>query len=249
MFGLWLCARQSALLYDITFKRFLIKDHIHDLRHPASLTKEMTLYLLFQALKERRITLKTKFKVSYKASRQAPSKIHLKPGERISVEKLIHSMVVKSANDSAVCVAENLCSCEKAFVHEMNKMAKKLGMRKTYFANPSGLPDERNISTAYDLLKLSHALYRDFPQYFHFFKMKKFQHKSKTFYTRYRLLHKPGIYGIKTGYIHMSGYNVATSAIRFDRKKRPHFLIAIVLGQDSAAQRDQKVLNMLNQFF
>lgn len=241
--------KQSELLYDVTTKKFLIKRNIHELRHPASLAKEMTLYLLFKALDEKRVTMNTKCKVSYKASLELPCKIHLKPGERIAVKDLIVSMIVKSANDSSVCVAEHLCGDVKSFVRLMNRTAKKLGMNHTHFTNPTGMPDRKQITTAYDILKISHALQRDFPKHFKHFRSKQFSYKGRVYHTRYPLLHKPGIYGIKTGYICMSGFNVATAAIRMDKRGRPHVLIAVAMGQPSRQARDQKVLRMINQFY
>jgi D-alanyl-D-alanine carboxypeptidase len=242
--------KEAILLYDVTDRKFLIKHHIYEKRHPASLTKEMTLYLVFKALKEKKITFNTKFRVSKWAAMQAPCKISLICGEYTTIRLLIESMIVHSANDSAVCIAEGLCKGNlKNFVRLMNRTAKKLGMHHTHFTNPTGLPDKTQFTTAFDLLKISHALQRDFPEYFHFFRKTKFTYKKRTYYTRYRLIRKPGVYGIKTGYIAMSGFNVATSAIRFDKRGRPHLLIAIVMGQPSSFERDRKTWQLLNHFY
>lgn len=245
-----LFARQAELLFDVTTKKFLVKKDIHKQRYPASLTKQMTLYLLFKALKEKKVSMETKFKVSKYASAQIPLKMYFKPGEKIKVKDLIHSIILRSANDAAVCVAENLTDGDmKKFIKMMNKTAKKIGMKKTRFTNPSGLPDKAQVTTAYDLLKLSYALYRDYPKYFHHFKKTHFYYNGRIYHTTNHLLHTPGIYGMKTGFTCMSRYNIATTAVRLDNKNRPHFLIAVVMGQNSKRERDAKVLNMINRFY
>jgi len=213
--------------------------------HPASLTKMMTLYLLFEALAQGRIRLDTEFTVSEYAASQPPTKLGLEPGETITVHDLIFGMITRSANDAAMVAAEGLGGSEEEFVARMDAKARMLGMTHTYFHNPSGLPDPLQESTARDLAKLARALYRDFPDRYAYFSTEEFEFRGAIVRNHNHLMeHFPGMDGIKTGYVHASGFNLAASAVRDGRR-----LIGIVLGGRSPGLRDDVMADLLNQAF
>lgn len=211
-------------------------------RYPASLTKMMTLYLLFEALEQKKVSLGTKFKVSDYASVQPQTNISLTPFDRIPVETAIKALVVRSANDVAVVVAENLGGSVPNFAAKMTEKARKLGMRNTIFKNPHGLPDSRQVTTARDMAKLGIALKRDFPQYFQYFSTRQFSWKGVTYYTHNRvMLRYAGTDGVKTGYINASGFNLVTTT---ERGGRP--LVGVVLGGTSGNWRDDRMIQLLD---
>ena len=213
--------------------------------HPASLTKMMTLYLVFEALAQGRIRLDTEFTVSDYAASQPPTKLGLEPGETITVHDLIFGMITRSANDAAMVVAEGLGGSEEAFVQRMNAKARALGMTRTFFDNPSGLPDPLQESTARDLAKLARALYRDFPDRYAYFSTEEFEFRGEIVRNHNHLMeHFAGMDGIKTGYVHASGFNLAASAVRDGRR-----LIGVVLGGRSPGLRDDFMAGLLNQAF
>ena len=203
-------------------------------RHPASLTKVMTLYLLFERLAAGTIKFDTRLVVSAHAAAQAPTKLGLKPGQTISVEDAIKGIVTRSANDAAVVIAENLGGSEQAFARQMTQKARELGMRRTTYVNASGLPDEDQITTARDLALLARAIYQRFPQYYHFFSTTSFVFRGQTIRGHDHLLGSvPGVDGMKTGFTDASGFNLITTVHRDGR-----YLVAVVLGGRSAAERD-----------
>ncbi len=213
--------------------------------YPASLTKMMTLYLTFQSLEQGKISLGQRFTVSQHAAAQVPSKLGLRPGETITVHDLIFSIVTHSANDSAVVLAENLAGSEPAFALRMTREAHRLGMMHTNFANASGLPNTANVTTPRDLAVLARALYRDFPQDYHYFSTEEFTFHGATYANHNHLMSSyPGMDGIKTGYIHAEGFNLAASAVRDGRR-----LIAVVMGGELAHSRDMKMAALLNTAF
>lgn len=210
---------------------------------PASLTKMMTLYLTFKALREGKLTFNQKLPVSKHASLAAPCKLWLKPGSTITVHEAIMAMVTKSANDASIVIAEALGKgSETHFAALMTHQARRLGMSKTVFKNSHGLPNKpHSITTARDMATLSQSLYKHFPEYFKFFKEPKFAFKGQVHRNHNRLLGKiPGLDGIKTGFINASGFNLAASVVRGNRR-----IIAVVMGGESPQARDKKMVKLL----
>ena len=211
-------------------------------RHPASLTKIMTLYLLFERLEQGKIKLTTEMPVSAHAAVQAPSKLGLKPGETIRVETAIRAIVTKSANDVAVIVAEALGGDEPSFARMMTAKAHALGMTHTSYHNASGLPDDQQITTARDQSILGRAIHDRFPQYYRYFSTRTFEFRGKEMRNHNHLLGSvPGVDGIKTGYIHDSGFNIVTSVNRNNRH-----IVAVVFGGRTANARDARVRSLID---
>ena len=210
-------------------------------RHPASLTKVMTLYLLFERLDAGRIRLDTPLRVSEHASDQDPTKLGLKPGQTITVENAIKGIVTRSANDAAVVIAENLGGSEPAFAKLMTEKARALGMAHTTYVNASGLPDDDQVTTARDQVLLGRAIQDRFPRYYKFFSTQEFEFHGTTIRGPNHLLSEvPGVDGIKTGFTLASGFNLLTSLHRDGR-----FLVAAVLGGPSASERDARMRELL----
>jgi D-alanyl-D-alanine carboxypeptidase len=204
------------------------------LRHPASLTKVMTLYLLFERLDAGKIRLDTPLKVSEHAAEQAPTKLGLQPGQTIAVEDAIKAIVTKSANDAAVVIAENLGGSEEAFAAQMTQKAHALGMSRTTYVNASGLPDDEQITTARDQALLGRTIQDRFPRLYRFFSTTSFVFRGRTIRGHNHLLGAvAGVDGIKTGYTRASGFNLMTSVHRDGR-----FIVGVVLGGRSAFERD-----------
>jgi D-alanyl-D-alanine carboxypeptidase len=213
--------------------------------YPASLTKMMTLYLIFEALDKGRIKLDTQLPVSQNAAEQSPTKLDLAPGETIAVKDVILGLVTRSANDAAVVAAEWLGGSEELFAQKMTAKAHALGMTRTYFHNASGLPDPDQITTARDLAKLARALYHDFPDMYPYFATREFIFRGEVITTHNHLMDRfDGMDGIKTGYIRASGFNLAASAVR-----NGHRLIGVVMGGESSHARDNKMAALLNAGF
>lgn len=210
-------------------------------RHPASLTKMMTLYLLFERLEAGKIKLNSELPVSAHAAAQAPSKLGLKPGDTIKVETAIEAIVTKSANDVAVSIGEALGGDEVSFSKLMNAKARALGMTHTTYRNASGLPDDEQVTTARDQALLGRALQDRFPRYFHYFSTRSFTYEGRTVRGHNRLLGSvDGVDGIKTGYIHASGFNIVTSVNRDHRH-----IVAVVFGGATARARDAQVRSLI----
>jgi len=210
-------------------------------RHPASLTKIMTLYLLFERLEQGKIKLQTELPVSAHAAVQAPSKLGLKPGETIRVETAIRAIVTKSANDVAVIVAEALGGDEPTFAKMMTTKARAIGMSQTTYRNASGLPDEEQITTARDQALLGRAIQDRYPNYYRYFATRTFDYRGKSIRNHNHLLGAvDGVDGIKTGYIRDSGFNIVTSIRRANRH-----LVAVVFGGRSADARDARVRSLI----
>lgn len=241
--------RQHAyLVADLDTGKILRKKGMNKECYPASLTKMMTLYLLFEALHKGKITLQTTFKVSQNAARQMPSHLGAQPGERLSVKTVIEALIVKSANDIAVVAAEGLAGSVSAFVAQMNAQARRLHMTATHFRNPSGVPDPNQKTSAKDVALLVQALLRDFPEFALFFKVRAFSHKGCTHYTHNHILNAlQGANGMKTGFINASGYNIATSVLRYDIQHRPHRFVCVVLGGKTRLDRDQEAIRLLEE--
>ncbi len=213
--------------------------------YPASLTKMMTLYLVFERLRDKRWTMHTKLKVSHRAARQPASKLALKAGTTISVKDAILALVTKSANDVATTIAENISGKERNFALKMTAKARSLGMPRTTFRNASGLPHRAQMSTAKDMSVLARALFRDFPEYYHLFSAKAFSWQGRTYTNHNKLLDSyPGVDGLKTGYIRASGFNLAASATRDGRR-----IVGIVFGGRSSRHRNRHMVTLLDKGF
>ena len=214
------------------------------LRHPASITKVMTLYLLFEELDAGRLSLSSPIKVSAWAERQAPSKLGLSVGDTITVEEAIKAVVTKSANDIAVAIAETIGGTEANFAGMMTKMAKSLGMTRTVYVNASGLPNSSQLTTARDLVTLGKAIQTRFPRYFAYFSQRSFEYDGTTIPNHNKLLGRvDGVDGIKTGYTQQSGFNLLTSVHLDDRA-----LLAVVLGGRSSAARDRRMEQLISTY-
>lgn len=238
-------AKDAALIVDGATGKVLYSRNANMERHPASLTKMMTLYLLFEALKKGQVTFATPLPVSAHAAAQKPTKLHLYPGDSIPVEAAIYAIVIRSANDVAVTIAEALGGTEGNFANMMNTKARQLGMRDTFYHNASGLPDPLQISTASDLAILAHHLAYDFPQYFHFFAAPGFTYRGVSYTTHDNLIGRyQGADGIKTGYTGASGFNLVSSVTR----GRTH-IIGVVMGGRTAHRRDTEMMNLLDNAF
>jgi D-alanyl-D-alanine carboxypeptidase len=212
------------------------------LRHPASLTKVMTLYLLFERLESGRLKTDSALKVSEHASEQAPTKLGLKPGQTISVEDAIKGIVTKSANDAAVAVAENLGGDEESFAKLMTQKAHALGMSHTIYVNASGLPDDDQVTTARDQAILGRAIQERFPGYYRYFSTESFVYHGEAMRNHNHLLGAvDGVDGIKTGFTHASGFNLLTSLHRDGR-----YLVAVVMGGPSASERDERMRELIS---
>lgn len=238
-------SRQAALVIDAESGEVLHESNADASRYPASLTKMMTLYMLFEAMQQRRMTIDTQMPVSMHAATMPPTKINLKAGEVLSVQDAIPALIVRSANDVAAVVAEALGDTEVQFARMMTDKARKLGMHSTTFRNASGLPDLEQKTTARDLVILSARLMQDFPQYYHYFSTRSFSYKGTVYNSHNRMVKNiPGVDGLKTGFIRASGFNVATSAKRGNRR-----VIAVVMGGQTAAARDQIMAQLLERSF
>ncbi|QGZ37194.1 D-alanyl-D-alanine carboxypeptidase [Stappia indica] len=234
----------AAIVVDAATGAVLHEEDADSLRYPASLTKMMTLYLLFDALSERRVTLDTPLVISAKAASQPPARIGLKAGGRLTVSQAIQALAVKSANDVAIAVAENLAVSEAAFAAQMTAKARSLGMRHTRFVNASGLPDPRQVTTARDMAILSRALKSRHASRASAFTARSFSYEGRTYQATNNLLGRvAGVDGIKTGYIRDSGYNLAASAHRGGRS-----VIAVVFGGESEGARDRQVTALIEQY-
>jgi D-alanyl-D-alanine carboxypeptidase len=235
----------SAIAVDARTGKILTAMDIDGLRHPASLTKVMTLYVLFQDLKAGRIKLSTNLLVSRRASYMAPSKLGLKAGATITVEDAIKALITRSANDVAATIGENLGGSEANFAARMTRTARAIGMSRSTFVNASGLPNPNQWTTARDMATLSLRIQRDFPQYYPYFRIGSFTYRGKVIRTHNKLLGRfQGTDGIKTGYIAASGFNLTTSAKRGDRR-----IVGVVMGARSGGWRDAYMMRMLDSYF
>ncbi len=238
-------AGYSDLVMDGKTGRILHATSPDELRHPASLTKMMTLYLTFGALKKGKLQLNQTLPVSQVASSQEPSRLGLRAGRQVRVEDALLGMVVKSANDATVVLAEAIGGSVEGFARMMTDKAHELGMRHTVFRNPSGLPNPEQVTTARDMAILGYALIHHFPQYYPYFSRERFSYAGVSHHNHNRLMSRyQGMDGIKTGYIRASGFNLVASTVR-----GPTRLIASVFGGRSAVERDNRMAALLDQTF
>ena len=238
-------ARYAAIVINAKDGHVLHSTNADTLNYPASLTKLMTLLMLFEALEQNKLHINTKLITSLRASKAQPSKLGLQPGDMITVRKAISALIAKSANDVAVVVAERLSGSVHSFARDMTRRARALGMKDTTFRNPHGLPNRGHLSTARDMALLSRILINKFPEYYNYFATRKFYFRGRSFKTHNKLLeHYDGADGIKTGYTNAAGYNLSASAERDGTR-----LIAVVFGGKTAKIRDNHVKNLLNKCF
>jgi D-alanyl-D-alanine carboxypeptidase len=238
--------KAAALIVDGTSGRVLYDRDSREIRYPASLTKMMTLYMLFEALEKGTMTLQSQMPTSRFAASRSPTKLNLRTGETIDVENAIKAIVIRSANDVAVVIGEALSgSSEAAFGEMMTRKARELGMTNSNFVNASGLPDTRQTTTAADMALLARRLAYDFPQYFPYFALKEFTYKGRRYTTHDHLLNLyGGTDGIKTGYTRMSGFNLVSSVVR-DNKH----IVGVVMGGTSAGSRDREMMRLMQIAF
>src|SRR6266850_570096 len=231
----------SSIIVDGNSGAVLSSNNPDGIRRPASLTKIMTLYLLFERLDAGKMKLDTEMEVSEHASEQAPTKLGLKPGQTLKVEDAIKGLVTRSANDAAVVIAEAIAGDEDEFAKLMTRKARALGMSKTTYRNASGLPNDDQLTTARDQATLGRAIQDRFPRYYRYFATTVFNYRGQSIRNHNRLLgNVEGIDGIKTGYTHASGFNLVSSMRRGNRH-----LIGVVLGGRSGGSRDATMRNLL----
>ncbi|CAH2603671.1 D-alanyl-D-alanine carboxypeptidase [Rhodovastum atsumiense] len=238
-------ASPSFIVIDADSGDTLLARDAWQLRHPASLTKVMTLYLTFEAMQAGRLTPGRVVPVSPRAAAMEPTRLNLRPGMRVTVEDCVLGMVTRSANDAAAAMGELLGGSESAFAARMTQRARALGMRDTVFRNASGLPDPAQVTTAADMALLARHILIRFPDRYRYFATTSFRFRGETVFSHNRLLASyPGADGLKTGYTRASGFNVVTSAQRGGVR-----LIGVVLGADTAAGRDELMAELLDAGF
>ena len=231
----------SSIIVDANSGGTLQATSADSLRHPASLTKIMTLYMLFEQLESGKLKLDTPMDVSAHASQQAPTKLGLRPGQTLRVEDAIKGLVTRSANDAAVVIAETLAGDEDDFAKAMTRKARALGMSKTIYKNASGLPDSDQVTTARDQATLGRAIQDRFPKYYRYFATEAFNYKGRSIRNHNKLLGRvEGVDGIKTGYTRASGFNLVTSMKRGNR-----YVVGVVMGGRSGGSRDAIMRNLL----
>ena len=240
---------RAWVLADVSSGQILAAEKADERFEPASLTKIMTAYLVFAALKEKKLALEEPVSVSEKAWRAPGSRMFIEPRRRVTADELIRGMIIQSGNDACVALAERIAGSEEAFAAMMNREAERLGMKNSKFMNASGLPDPQHYSTARDLYLLATALIRDFPaQYAQYYSQRDYRYNGTTQVNRNRLLWLDGsVDGMKTGFTEAAGYCLVASA-----KRGPRRLLSVLLGSTSEAtraQESQKLLNWGFQFF
>lgn len=237
--------RDAYIILDAASGRELSSDQPDQLRHPASLTKLMTIYLTFSALDSGRLSLGDGLPVSISALNAPPTKMGLPPGGTVSVRDATMALVTRSANDAALVLAEALGGDEASFAAMMTSKARQLGMTQTVFRNASGLPNREQVTTARDMARLAFALMRDFPHYYPVFSVQSWPYRGRILDNHNRMLGSyEGADGLKTGYTNASGFNLVMSAMRDNRR-----LIGVVMGGDSAGQRDRMMAMLMDQGF
>lgn len=237
-------SRYAAIVVDANTGKTLFSANAGARRYPASLTKMMTLYLTFEAMKAGKIKKSTPVKFSAQASAQPPTKLGVRAGGSVSVETAIYSLITRSANDSAQALAELLGGSQAGFARMMTAKARALGMSATVFRNPHGLPDTGQFTTARDMATLGIALREHFPQYYDYFSVRSFQYGKQRIANHNRLLGKvKGVDGIKTGYTRASGFNLVSSVTDGNRR-----IVAVVMGGQSGAARDRHMADLIAEY-
>jgi D-alanyl-D-alanine carboxypeptidase len=237
-------APNAAIVIDHKTGKVLYSDNADAQRYPASLTKMMTLYMLFEALESGKTKLDSRIRMSAFAAKQPPSKLGIKAGGTIAVEDAIKALVTRSANDVATAIAEHLAGTESAFAQAMTARARHIGMSKTTFRNAHGLPNSAQVTTARDMATLSRALQDHYPQYFHYFSTRSFTWQGTRIGNHNRIFGRvEGVNGIKTGYTRASGFNLASSVNHNGRQ-----VVAVVIGGDTGKQRDDRMTSLLQTY-
>ena len=238
-------AKDSYLIVDAASGRELASDQPDELRNPASLTKLMTLYLTFSALDSGKLSLNDALSVSMNALNAPPTKMGMQPNGTVLVRDAVMGLVTRSANDAAVLLAETLGGSEEAFATQMTQKARQLGMSSTVYRNASGLPNPEQVTTARDMARLANALLRDFPHYYPVFSVLSYNYRGRSLENHNRMLASyAGADGLKTGYTNASGFNLVMSAVRDNRR-----LIGVVMGGNTAFQRDRLMAELMDQGF
>ena len=234
----------SGIVIDARTGKTLYEHRADSRAFPASLTKMMTLYVVFDLLERKKLSLNTPLKVSSNAASKSPSKLYLKAGSSISVENAIKALVTKSANDVATTIAENIGGTEQRFAEIMTAKARSIGMKSTTFRNASGLPDSRQVTSARDMARLGIALREHFPRYYKYFSTRSFTYAGKRHGNHNRLLGSvSGVDGIKTGYTRASGFNLVSSVQRDGRS-----IVAVVMGGRTSSSRDSQMRSLIAQY-
>lgn len=237
-------SKDAFLIVDAGSGRELLSDRPDELRHPASLTKLMTLYLTFSALDSGRVSLGDGLSVSVNALNASPTKMGLTGGS-VTVRDAAMGLVTRSANDAAIVLAEALAGDEESFARLMTQKARQLGMTSTVFRNASGLPNREQVTTSRDMARLANALLRDFPHYYPVFSVQTYNYRGRPLENHNRMLASyNGADGLKTGYTNASGFNLVMSAVRDNRR-----LIGVVMGGNSAFQRDRLMAELMDRGF
>lgn len=235
--------KDATFVVDANTGEVLHAHKARQMRYPASLTKMMTLYIIFERIENRRLTYNAMITASAEAARRPPSKLGLRPGDRITVRQAIKALVVKSANDVAAAVGEHIAGSEPAFARLMTRKARELGMTQTVFRNASGLPHSQQVTTARDMAQLALRLRDHFPNHYYQFKTRTFRYKGRTFKNHNALLGRyDGVDGIKTGYTRASGFNLVTSARHGGRS-----IVAVVMGGRTSRARNATMRDLLSQ--
>ncbi len=234
----------AAIVVDVKTGKVLYAENPDAPRHPASITKVMTLYLLFEQLDRGKMTLSTELKVSAHAQKQAPSKLGVSAGDTITVEDAIKALVTRSANDVAAVIAENIGGSEVNFAQLMTRKARAIGMSHTVYKNASGLPDPGQITTARDLATLGRAVQSRFPKYYPYFATRSFNYDGEVIGNHNHLLGRvEGVDGIKTGFTRTSGFNLLTSA-----KLDGHHIVGVVMGGRTGPSRDNTMAKLVETY-
>ncbi len=244
-FSFDLPAKKAAIVVDFESKEVLFEKNADTKNYPASLTKIMTLYIVFDYIKKGILNYEDEMLVSSTAASRSPSKLYLEAGSKIKVRDAIDALIIKSANDVATVVAENISGSEKEFAKLMTKYARNIGMKNTTFKNASGLPNRGQLTTARDIYTLSYSLIKNFPKEYKLFGQTSFEWKGKVYKTHNKLMLKyNGADGIKTGYIKASGFQLAFSAVRKNKR-----VIGVYFGGDSSKQRNDRLEFYMNSAF
>jgi D-alanyl-D-alanine carboxypeptidase len=237
-------AKYSSIVIDVNTGKTMFSASPDAPRYPASLTKMMTLYLLFEGLKSGKFTKSTRIPISPHAANQAPSKLGVRAGQSITVETAIYALVTKSANDAAAASGEFMGGSESRFAQIMTAKARSLGMSRTTFRNASGLPDPSQVTTARDMATLGIALRHNFPQYYGYFSTRSFTYGRSRIGNHNKLLGRvSGVDGIKTGYTRASGFNLVTSV-----KQGNRMVVAVVMGGKTGRARDQHMAGLVSKY-
>ena len=238
-------AKYASLVIDSKTGELLHAVNENTRNYPASLTKLMTLYLLFEAIEQKKLRFSSRLSVSRKAANQPASRLGLKPGQPIKVNDAIMAIIIKSANDVATVIAESIGGNERRFALLMTAKARKLGMSRTTFRNASGLPHRGQMSTAKDMAVLTRAIITHFPKYYHLFSRQAFTFQGRTYRTHNKVLKTfRGAEGMKTGYIRASGYNLVTTAKRNGKR-----IIGVVFGSNTSRARNHHMKQLLTRAF